>query len=168
MEFLTNPRSILECGIVQIQIFCSSLSCGTKRDWRKWCELRIILIVRNMFRLAILLNPPGPLFKGGTYEGLKPYQNTYGRNEQCRSESVPPFSKRGARGDFILSHTPSNRNMFMTSAITIDWGKRHPRPILGIKQDFLKGIVITAFFIGPRNRLPKVVQPRNPHDLEAR
>ncbi len=25
-----------------------------------------IVIVRNMFRLAFLLNPPGPLFKGGT------------------------------------------------------------------------------------------------------
>ena len=70
-----------------------------------------------MFRLAILLNPPGPLFKGGTYEGLKPYQNTYGRNEQCWSVSVPPLFKKGARGDFILLHTPTNRNIFMKSAI---------------------------------------------------
>jgi len=79
-----------------------------------------------MARLAILLNPPGPhirrahvesFVKGGTYERMKSYQNTYGRNEQCWHVSVPPFSKRGARGDFILPHTPSNPNIFMTSDI---------------------------------------------------
>ena len=52
-----------------------------------------------MFRLTFLLNPPIPLFKGGTYEGLNYYQHTYGRNEQYRSESVPPFFKKG-RGGF--------------------------------------------------------------------
>jgi len=56
-----------------------------------------------MFRLAILLNPPGPLFKGGTYEGLKPYQNTYGRNEQCWSVSVPPLFKKGGKGGFYTA-----------------------------------------------------------------
>ena len=62
-----------------------------------------------MFRLAFLLNPPVPLVKGGIKEGLKYYQNTYGRNEQCRSVSVPPFSKGpsgfsvGSRGQIKTS-----------------------------------------------------------------
>lgn len=61
--------------------------------------------------------PLSPFVKWGTYEGLKVYQHTYGKNDQCRSVSVSPFFKRGARGDFILSHTPTNRNIFMTTAI---------------------------------------------------
>ncbi len=73
-----------------------------------------IVIVRNMFRLAFLLNPPGPhirrahvesFVKGGTYEGLKSCQHNYGRNEQCRSVSIPPFSKGGA-GGILNGRTP--------------------------------------------------------------
>jgi len=30
-----------------------------------------------------------------------------------------PFQKRGARGDFLLSHPHSNRNIFMTTTITV-------------------------------------------------
>jgi hypothetical protein len=44
-------------------------------------------------------------------------QHTFAPYEQCRTVDVPPFSKRGARGDFILSPNPSNRNIFMNSAL---------------------------------------------------
>jgi hypothetical protein len=53
-----------------------------------------------MFRFAFLLNPPVPLFKGGTYESLKTYQHAYGRNEQCLKINVPPLFKKGGQGGF--------------------------------------------------------------------
>jgi len=70
-----------------------------------------------MFLLAFLLNPPVPLYKGGTYEGVKVYQHTYDRNEHSRRARRSPLFKRGARGDLILSDNPLYRTIFMTSAI---------------------------------------------------
>jgi hypothetical protein len=64
-------------------------------------------IVRDMFRFAFLLNPRVPhirrahvesFVKGGTHECPKVVQHTYSHNEQCRSVSIPPFSKGGVGG----------------------------------------------------------------------
>ena len=33
--------------------------------------------------------------------------------------AFPPFSKRGVRGDFILSHTHTNRNIFIITSIWV-------------------------------------------------
>ncbi len=78
-----------------------------------------------MFRLAILLNPPGShirrahvgsFVKRGTYEGLKPYQNTYGRNEQCWSVSVPPHFKKGGTGGFYTAaHSYQSEHIYYIS-----------------------------------------------------
>lgn len=50
--------------------------------------------------IGLLIKSLCPPFKGGNYEGLKVYKLAYGRDEQRGGEGVPPFSKRGARGDF--------------------------------------------------------------------
>ena len=84
----------------------------------------VIADVINMLRLALLINPPVPFVKGGTYEGLKVYQHTYGRNEHSRSVRRSPLFQKGGQGGFYLvGHSLQSElisdNYFITASWTI-------------------------------------------------
>jgi len=99
-----------------------------------------IVTVRNMFLSAFLigfaripcpdmaglqgasLNPPVPhirrahvesFVKGGTYEGLKVYQHTYGRNEHSRRIRRSPLFQKGGQGGFnTVGHSLQSEHIY--------------------------------------------------------
>ena len=62
--------------------------------------------------------PLSPFAKGGTGKDLEWFQHNSCDKKGCRSACFPSFKKRGP-GGILDWYIPSNRNIFMTTAIDV-------------------------------------------------